>query len=71
MRAPNDAGLIRLEGTLESALAARKALIVARDLMPQGEDRDEITGLIAHLRYAITDKGYAFIGENEIFGSKN
>jgi len=70
MRAPSAErqNEITLIGTVESALAARKALLVARDLMPEGEDRDEIIGLLVHLRYALTDQGYVFTDENTLFG---
>ena len=54
MRA-KDRGAVMLIGTIESARAARDALLSARDAMPEGEHRDEIIALAIHLRYAIED----------------
>lgn len=51
-------GRIALEGTVKSAVAARKALFKARDCMPDGEDRNEIIALAVHLGYALEDAGY-------------
>lgn len=62
--------LVRLEGTIASAVGARKALNVARDLMPEGEDRDEIIGLMAHLRHALDDLDYEK-DVNDVFPSSN
>jgi hypothetical protein len=56
---------VMLVGDVRSALAARKALRAARDVMPDGEDRDEIIGLMVHLRYAI-DQAKATMDEREL-----
>ena len=56
---------VMLVGTVQSAMVARKALKAARDAMPDGEDRDEIIGLLVHLRYAI-DQATAGMSEDEV-----
>jgi len=46
---------VRLEGTVENAKNTRKLLLEARDLLPEGEVRDEIIALAIHLQYAIEE----------------
>jgi hypothetical protein len=54
MKAP-DTNTVTLTGTCQTATRARLALAAARDLMPDGELRDEIAGLMVHLRYGIDE----------------
>lgn len=52
-----DQNIVRLEGTVESAIELRNAALAARDLMPEGEYRDALIALAVHLRYALDDMG--------------
>jgi hypothetical protein len=56
MQAPRT-DVVRLEGTVESALELRQAALIARDLLPTGEHRDALVALAVHLRYALEDMG--------------
>lgn len=47
--------VVRIEGNVAQAHELRETLLRVRDLLPEGEDRDNITALAVHLRYAIED----------------